>query len=196
MPIRASIRPIRPIRPIRAPLLLLAFAALGATAIGCSRHDADEAEDAGAEAIDASDFGTRGRLDASAGDAADAAPYDARAAQEQAAIADAGRFCGDKDLPNCPLQEWMKRNAKTMIGFGDISSIAEVFDRIPDFAPTATTEDGGLVYASWVSIAHDGAAAARAGNLNAAKAACRGCHRQYRATYHAWLRGRPLPPEP
>jgi hypothetical protein len=47
-------------------------------------------------------------------------------------------------------------------------------------------------YTNWVSIAKDGADAARAQNLDAVKAACRGCHNQYRAKYKREMRDRPL----
>lgn len=154
---------------------------------GCSHHEADAEADAGAH-VDAGPVVVLPELDA-------ANASDGRLEAERAALLDAGRTCGSKELPDCPLQGWMKRNAKTLISFGDISSIAEAFDRIARFAPTNTAEDGGLAYPLWTSIARDGAAAARAGDLEAAKGACRGCHNQYRSTYHAWMRGRALPPD-
>lgn len=51
-------------------------------------------------------------------------------------------------------------------------------------------------YANWVSIARDGLDAARHNDLEAVRAACRGCHDQYKARYRAELRARPLPPVP
>ena len=170
-----------------------AFTAVGSLAmlllpaVACSRHDEDAEVDAGAH-VSAPPVAPLAEFDA-------ASASDGRAEAERAALLDAGHACGSKDLPDCPLQSWMKRHAKTLISFGDLSSIGEAFDEIAAFAPTSRLEDGGLEYPYWVSIAHDGAAAARAGDLNAAKGACRGCHTQYRATYHAWMRGRALPPE-
>jgi hypothetical protein len=115
---------------------------------------------------------------------------DARAEEaEKNASLDAGRFCGEKDLADCPLQLWMKRNATPMIKFGDSSGLGEAFDQIALLAPPRAKD----VYPNWVSIARDGAEAARMGDVPAARAACRGCHSQYRAKYHADLRGRPLP---
>ena len=172
----------------------MAFTAVGSLAMlllpaaACSRHDEEAEVDAGTHAS-AAPLAPLPGLDA-------ARASDGRAEAERAALLDAGRACGSKDLPDCPLQSWMKRHAKTLISFGEISSIGEAFDQIASFAPTSRLEDGGLEYPYWVSIARDGAAAARAGDLDAAKGACRGCHTQYRATYHASMRGRALPPEP
>lgn len=50
----------------------------------------------------------------------------------------------------------------------------------------------GAGYPNWVSISKDGAKAARAGDLDAAKAACRGCHEQYKKKYKVELRQRPI----
>jgi hypothetical protein len=107
------------------------------------------------------------------------------------AIADAGRFCGEKDLPDCPLQLWMKRNATPPIRAGDAIALGEAFEQMASFAPRARE-----AYPNWGSIARDGAQASRVGDVTAAKAACRGCHTQYRARYHAELRGLALPNPP
>ena len=176
--------------------------AIASTAFGCSRHEGEEtaAEDADTQepewvpphrhdaGIDA------GFVLADGGAGFDAS--DGRAEHELALLLDAGHFCGARDLHDCPLQGWMKRNATTMLEFGDISTIGIVFDQIATLGPTDTIDDGGLVYANWKSISHDGANASRMGNLNAAKAACRGCHTQYRAQYHANMRARDIPAAP
>jgi hypothetical protein len=94
--------------------------------------------------------------------------------------------CGDAPLPACPLFAWMKANAGPAGGQADAdpATLASVFDRIAAFAPPG--------YANWASISKDGAAAARAGQSDAAKASCRGCHTQYKAKYKAEIRSRPL----
>jgi hypothetical protein len=117
-----------------------------------------------------------------------AADRDKRAIVALAVLADAGRFCGEKDLPDCPLQQWMKRNATPPIRSGETIALAEAFDEIEGLAPAARD-----AYPNWGSIARDGALASRVGDVTAAKAACRGCHTQYRARYHAELRALPLP---
>jgi hypothetical protein len=130
-------------------------------------------------------------LDAGAGTGMDAS--DGRAERELAVLADAGRRCGSRFLPDCPLQGWMREHANSMFMFGDISAIGEVFDEIAVFVPPDTLSDGGPYYQYWVSIAKDGARTVRSGNLNATKAACRECHSLYRAHYHDIERARALP---
>ncbi len=174
----------------------LAFAFIGALAgaslvAGCSREGED-----GAEAAVILDGGPSVARPASPLPAplslADAsAVRDARADEELAAVADAGRFCGQNDLPDCPLQAWMKKNATTTLQFGETPVLGDVFDAIAALAPRGPS--ARQAYANWVSIARDGAQAARIGDVTAAKAACRGCHLQYRSRYHADLRGLPLP---
>ena len=171
--------------PLARALALMAVVVLGAGA-GCSKRDADEAAeetDAEAPPVDAS----RARAEV------DASPVsDGRAEAQLAAVGIAGRSCGGKNLPDCPLQAWMKRYATTMLAFGDISSIADVFDQIAFLAPSRTFP-GAVAYPYWVSIAQDGAAASRIGDLTAAKAACRGCHEQYRGRYHSEFRALAVP---
>ena len=79
----------------------------------------------------------------------------------------------------------MKKNTASAMAAEDLPALAEAFDKIVTFAPAG--------YTNWVSISRDGASAARAGNLNAAKGACRGCHDQYRTKYRTDLRAKPLP---
>jgi hypothetical protein len=73
---------------------------------------------------------------------------------------------------------------------GDSAALATDLDEVATFAPKEPA------YANWASIARDGADAARAGSLDGVKAACRGCHAQYRAAYKAAMRARPLPSPP
>jgi hypothetical protein len=100
-------------------------------------------------------------------------------------VVDAGPTCGTKPLPDCPLQRWMKDNTAAASTSGDLAALAKALDKIATIAPPG--------YTNWASIANDGAAAARAGSLDAARAACTGCHNQYKAKYKAELRTRPVP---
>ena len=95
--------------------------------------------------------------------------------------------CGEKGQPDCPLQEWMKRVANKPMLAKDAPAVAEAFDKMVPLAPP------GAAYANWASISKDGAKAARAADLDAAKAACRGCHDQYKRKYKTELRTRALP---
>jgi hypothetical protein len=95
----------------------------------------------------------------------------------------------DPSPAEAPLAHWMKEHAAPAILQGDIYALAAAFDTIATYAPKTPPP----AYANWVSIAKDGAAAARAASLEGAKGACRGCHSQYRNTYKAEMRARPLP---
>lgn len=105
---------------------------------------------------------------------------------DASAAAAAPVACGDAPLPPCPLFAWMKANASPAAGHADAdpATLANVLDEIAAFAPAG--------YPNWISISKDGAAAARAGQGDAAKASCRGCHTQYKAKYKAEIRSRPL----
>jgi hypothetical protein len=67
----------------------------------------------------------------------------------------------------------------------DLEAIAASFEQMAEWAPSG--------YANWTSICVDGAEAARVGNLEAVKAACRGCHTQYEERYKSELGNSPLP---
>jgi hypothetical protein len=83
------------------------------------------------------------------------------------------------------MQAWMKRNTAAAMAASDLPALATALDQIVKFAPAG--------YTNWASISRDGAAAARAGNTDAVKASCRGCHDQYRSKYRTDMRARPLP---
>ncbi|HEY1960420.1 MAG TPA: hypothetical protein VGH28_32640 [Polyangiaceae bacterium] len=102
-------------------------------------------------------------------------------------IHDAG--VGACDAGDCPLQGWMKQIWPHMKA-NDYEGTAELLERCAKLAP----ENAKTAYPNWVSISLDGANAARAADMEAVKAACRGCHEQYKDKYRAELRARPLPP--
>jgi cytochrome c553 len=82
----------------------------------------------------------------------------------------------------------MQNQAAPAMRTGNLEPIAETLDAIATFAPTSHG------YPNWASIARDGAASARAGNMEGARASCRGCHDQYKNLYKAEMRARLLPP--
>ena len=96
----------------------------------------------------------------------------------------ANAACGVKPQPDCPLQAWMKTNTNPAIASNDLPALATALDKTVSFAPAG--------YGNWASIAKDGAKAAKAGDMTAAKASCRTCHDQYKAKYKADLRGRKI----
>ena len=83
------------------------------------------------------------------------------------------------------MQKWMKDNTSAASQAGDLPALATALDKIVGMAPPG--------YTNWASISKDGAAAARAGNLDGAKASCTECHKQYKNKYKTELRTRPLP---
>jgi hypothetical protein len=97
------------------------------------------------------------------------------------AAADAGSF---------PLQVWMKQNMTPPMKAKNWLGMADSLEHAATLAPPNYAATG---YVNWVSIAKDGANAARAADLDAVKAACRGCHEQYKTKYRAEMRARPIP---
>lgn len=91
--------------------------------------------------------------------------------------------CGSKENP-CPLQLWMRENVNPPMNKKDMPALADALDKIATFAPPE--------YTNWKSISVDGAAAARKGDMDAAKASCRSCHDQYKQKYKADMRGRKI----
>ena len=67
---------------------------------------------------------------------------------------------------------------------GDLPGLATSLDKSAAFAPAG--------YTNWASIAKDGAAAARSGDMTAAKASCRTCHDQYKQKYKDEMRARKI----
>jgi hypothetical protein len=88
------------------------------------------------------------------------------------------------DGPPCPLYYWMAAKPEAALVSADFSALAADLDAIVNFAPNG--------YPNWASIARDGAAAARIGDGDAVRAACRACHDQYRDRYKRDLRSRPI----
>jgi hypothetical protein len=78
----------------------------------------------------------------------------------------------------------MKANVNTPMMGNDLPSLATALDKAAAFAPAG--------YTNWVPVAKDGAAAARSGDMAAAKASCRTCHDQYKQKYKDEMRGRKI----
>jgi len=95
---------------------------------------------------------------------------------------------GACDGGDCPLQGWMKQIWPHMKA-NDYEGTARLLEQCAKLAPP----NAKTAYPNWVSISIDGANAARAADMEAVKAACRGCHEQYKDKYRAEMRSRPLP---
>lgn len=92
--------------------------------------------------------------------------------------------CGDKDLPDCPLQSWMKSTVRTYLNANDMDRLAGALDEL------AAKEPPG--YPGWRESALTAAKAARSGNVPAAKAECKRCHDQHRNQFRKERRNVPL----
>jgi hypothetical protein len=110
-----------------------------------------------------------------------AAPPDMAAAVAPAPSASVDP-CGPSE---CPLRGWMREHSAPAMSAKNFALLAAVFDRIAALAP-----DGGYPYWAW--IAKDGEDAAHVEDLDATRAACRGCHTQYRDKYKREMRARSL----
>ena len=189
-------------------LTALALAAVLALAAACTKSESSSGAPAPAESTAAASTAPAaptGSTTATASASAAPADTEATAAKEAAdaarAAADAKKTdgggapaagsgsaapaeCGTKPLPDCPLQAWMKANANPPVMKNDLPALATALDKVATFAPPG--------YTNWASIAKDGAAAARGGDLTAAKASCRTCHDQYKQKYKTELRARKI----
>ena len=92
--------------------------------------------------------------------------------------------CGGAGLPDCPLQSWMKANAMSALTASDFARMEVAFDRIAELGPPE--------YTDWRADAKAGRDAARAGDLEGCRNACKSCHDAYRAPYRQTRRTRPL----
>ncbi len=86
--------------------------------------------------------------------------------------------------PDFPLQTWMKGTAARTLASGTPEALVAVFERIERIDPPG--------YDGWKAIASQGAAAARASNVDGCRVACKACHDQYRQRYRDTDRRRPL----
>jgi hypothetical protein len=78
----------------------------------------------------------------------------------------------------------MKANVSPALSAHDFAGLATAFAKIAAMAPPE--------YANWSSIARDGEAAAKTGDIDAVKASCSKCHNRYRGKYKVEMRARPL----
>jgi len=81
-------------------------------------------------------------------------------------------ICGDKDLPDCPLQNWMKATLRPYLNAQDTVRLAGSLEQLAEKAPPG--------YAGWRETALTAANAARSGDLSTAKTECKHCHDQHR----------------
>ncbi len=92
--------------------------------------------------------------------------------------------CGDKGLPDCPLQSWMKANLQAQLNAGDMTRLARALDDLASRAPAG--------FDDWKASATKAAEAARKNDIAAVKAECKSCHDHDRSRFRAELRKTPL----
>jgi hypothetical protein len=78
----------------------------------------------------------------------------------------------------------MKGTVAPAAASGEGEPIAKALDQVAAHAPPGLS--------NWASIAKAGAAKARAGDLEGAKASCKSCHDQYKTRYKTDMRDRPF----
>ncbi|HWA76704.1 MAG TPA: hypothetical protein VG937_30435 [Polyangiaceae bacterium] len=88
--------------------------------------------------------------------------------------------CGDKGLPDCPLQSWMKANLQSQLNTGDMTRLARALDDLSTHAPAG--------FDKWSASATKAADAARRHDVAGVKAECKACHDRDRNRFRAELR--------
>lgn len=91
--------------------------------------------------------------------------------------------CGGKGQKACPMQGWMKGVMGPHTSAGDTEKMAKDLEYIAAKPPPGM--------GSWSSIAKDGAAKAKAGDVDGAKASCKKCHDLYKEKYKTTMRDKP-----
>jgi hypothetical protein len=101
-----------------------------------------------------------------------------------------GPTCGEKGQPACPLEEFMEKSMELAEEKGDAKALAAAYEKLVAMAPDPKWNEGEN---SWAKISKAGAEAASKGDLVAAKAQCKSCHKAWRKQYKATFRSKPLP---
>ncbi len=83
--------------------------------------------------------------------------------------------CGGIGAAPCPLQAWMRGNARPALERRDFAALKGTFASIASLAPPGFT--------GWSGFAREGGRAAEAHDLDGVSAACEGCHVAHRDRY-------------
>lgn len=92
--------------------------------------------------------------------------------------------CGAKDQKPCPMQGWMKSVMATASSGGEGDKLSQALTYVANHPPPG--------YPRWTELARGGAAKAKAGDIDGAKASCKECHDLYKDNYKASMRDRPF----
>ena len=107
----------------------------------------------------------------------------------QQPAAQAADACGGKGQPSCPLQGWMEKNMDAAVEKNDAKALAAGFEKAAALVPDPKWNDGDN---SWAKISQAGAAAAKGGDISAAKKQCKACHKAWRDKYKKEFRTKPI----
>jgi hypothetical protein len=92
--------------------------------------------------------------------------------------------CGKKGQKPCPMQGWMKTVLTDAVASEEGAKVAAALTTLAGKAP--------VEFADWKAIAMAGAAKAKDGDIEAAKASCKQCHDIYKEAYKKTMRDRPF----
>jgi cytochrome c556 len=113
----------------------------------------------------------------------------AAAALVQQPNVQAADACGEKGQPSCPLQGWMEKNMDPAVDAKDGKALAAALEKSVAFVPDPKWNDGDT---GWTKLAREGAAAAKSGDIAAAKKSCKSCHKAWRDKYKTQFRLKPV----
>ena len=80
----------------------------------------------------------------------------------------------------------MRKNVASALASNDAAALSVALEKAAKLSPDPT-------WATWVTAASSGAAAAKKGDVAGARAACKSCHDAWRTTYREQFRMRPIP---
>jgi hypothetical protein len=92
--------------------------------------------------------------------------------------------CGDRGLPDCPLQEWMKATLQAYQRAGDFERLARSLQELESHAPAG--------FPGWAATAAAGVEAAQKHDAPALRLTCKNCHDTHRTRYRRERRAEPL----
>ncbi len=157
------------------------------TAAETTTSEATTAETTTSEATATEDTASATDTDSAADTVAktkDPAPSATGNPTAEASAAPANKYdCGGKGQKACPMQGWMKGVMARAVASGDGDKIAQALNTVAS-KPVAGFD-------SWSAIAAEGAAKAKAGDIEGAKNSCKKCHGLYQKKYVDTMRDRP-----
>ncbi|MEZ4300905.1 MAG: hypothetical protein R3B70_38580 [Polyangiaceae bacterium] len=163
-----------------------AEAATTSAAVTTSAAATDSASAGDTGTASAADTGTASAADTGTAAANTAAANTAAPAGTGTASATAAAKkydCGEKGQKNCPMQGWMKSAMGSAVASGDGERLAKALETVAS-KPVAG-------FGNWSAFAIEGAAKARAGDIDGAKQSCKKCHDAYKYKYQTQMRDQP-----